>query len=579
MQDLLSAGGPPGGLRARLALPQLWARFVAAGAAAGLVYLLLPAPVRVPAAVARILLYNGVGAAATAAIVVGLQRYRPAQPLPWWLLAAAQLIYLAGNVLFCTLNSVLHKTIPYPSMADALNLARYPFMAVGVLLLVRHRSPQGDRGALIDGSIVAVGMAVLSWAFLIEPRVAATGLPLLSRLVSAAYPVMDVLILAVAARLLMGPGGRPPAFRLLVSGLAALLLADTVYTWLQLHGGYHSDNLSGRLVQGGWVAFYLLLGAAALHPSMRDLTEPAPGRRHSLGWGRLAFLGGVSLLAPLLILSQDLFTDDPFDVLLVLVIACVALFLLVIARMAGLFRAVETAKAEQQLAFEGLERAEEERRQLLDRTVRSAEEEAKRIAAELHDGPIQRLTAVGYRLDEAVITMELGDTTGALELLGSTHRWLSREINELRRLMTKLRPPVLEERGLARALLERLDALQSRSGIFCSFDGDTGVRVDPEAETVLYRVVQEALTNIAKHAGASHAWVRLAAVDGQVELQIRDDGVGFDTDQLAALVKSGHFGLAGMRERVEMAGGSYQLSSDPGDGTTITVLLPRRLNG
>jgi len=91
--------------------------------------------------------------------------------------------------------------------------------------------------------------------------------------------------------------------------------------------------------------------------------------------------------------------------------------------------------------------------------------------------------------------------------------------------------------------------------------------------------VQEALTNIAKHAGASHAWVRLAAVDGQVELQIRDDGVGFDTDQLAALVKSGHFGLAGMRERVEMAGGSYQLSSDPGDGTTITVLLPRRLNG
>src|SRR6266516_556497 len=207
MQDLLSAGGPPGGLRARLALPQLWARFVAAGAAAGLVYLLLPAPVRVPAAVARILLYNGVGAAATAAIVVGLQRYRPAQPLPWWLLAAAQLIYLAGNVLFCTLNSVLHKTIPYPSMADALNLARYPFMAVGVLLLVRHRSPQGDRGALIDGSIVAVGMAVLSWAFLIEPRVAATSLPLLSRLVSAAYPVMDVLILAVAARLLMGPGG------------------------------------------------------------------------------------------------------------------------------------------------------------------------------------------------------------------------------------------------------------------------------------------------------------------------------------------------------------------------------------
>jgi len=579
MQDLLSAGRPPGRVRARLRLDQLWVRFVLVGAAAGLVYLLLPAPVRVPAAVARILLYNGVGAAATVAVVVGLRRYQPRDRLPWWLLAAAQLIYLAGNVTFCVLHNVLHKTISYPSVADALNLAHYPFMAAGVLLLVRRRTPEGDRGALIDGSIVAIGMGVLSWAFLIEPRVAATGLPLASRLVSAAYPVMDVLILAVAARLLMGPGSRPPAFRLLVGGLAALLLADTVYTWLQLHGGYHSDNLPGRVVQGGWVCFYLLLGAAALHPSMRALTEPAPGRRHTLSWGRLAFLGGVSLLTPMLILSQHLFTDDPFGVLVVLVFACVAMFLLVITRMAGLFRAVETARAELQLAFENLERAEEERRQLLDRTVRSGEEERTRLAAELHDGPIQRLTAVGYRLDEAVLTMELGDTTGALELLGSTHRWLSREINELRRLMTRLRPPVLDERGLARALLERLDVLQSRDGIACAFEGDVGVRVNQEAETVLYRVVQEALTNIAKHAGARHAWVRLAAVDGHVELQVRDDGVGFDTSQLAALVKSGHFGLAGMRERVEMAGGSYQLSSTPGDGTTITVLLPRRLNG
>jgi signal transduction histidine kinase len=579
MQDLLSAGKPHGRVRLRLRRSQLWVRFVVAGAAAGLVYLLLPAPVRVPAAVARLLLYNGVGAAAAAAVVVGVRRYQPRDQLPWWLLAAGQVIYLAGNVTFCVAHNVLHRTIPYPSAADAIDLAHYPFMVAGVLLLVRRRTPEGDRGALIDGSIVAIGMGVLSWTFLIEPPVAASGMPWASRLVSAAYPVMDVLVLAVAARLLMWPGSRPPAFRLLAGGLAALLLADTLYLWLQLHGGYHSDILSGRLAQGGWVSFSLLLGAAALHPSMRLLTEPAPGRRHTLSRGRLAFLGGVSLLTPALILSQDVFTENPFAVLVLLVFACVALFLLVIARMAGLFHAVETARAELQLAFENLEQAEEERRQLLDRTVRSAEEERKRIAAELHDGPIQRLTAVGYRLDEAVLTMELGDTTGALELLGSTHRWLSREINELRRMMTRLRPPVLDERGLARALLERLDALQTRNGIACAFEGDAGVRVDQEAETVLYRVVQEALTNIAKHAGARHAWVRLGAIEGRVELQVRDDGVGFDTGQLAALVKSGHFGLAGMRERVEMAGGSYQLSSDPGIGTTITVQLPRQLGG
>ena len=581
MHDPLSADRPPAcaWVRARFGPSPPWARFMLAGAAAGLVYLLLPAPLRLPAAVARILLFNGVGAAATAAIVVGLHRYRPTRRLPWWLLAAGLLVYLAGNVTFCVAHSLLHETVPYPSVSDALNLAHYPFMVAAVLLLVRHRAPKGDRGALIDGSIVAVGLGALSWTFLIEPRVAATGMPLASRLVSAAYPAMDVLILAVAARLLLGPGSRPPAFRLLVVGLAALLVADALYTFLQLHGGYQSDGLPGRVVQGGWVGFDLLLGAAALHPSMGALSEPAPGWPHTLSRGRLALLAGVSLLAPALILFQDLLTDDPFAVLVVLVGACGVTFLLVVARMAGLFRAVESARAELQAAVETLERAEEERRRLLDRTVRSAEEERKRLAAELHDGPIQRLTAVGYRLDEATLTMELGDTTGALELLGTTHRWLAREINELRRLMTKLRPPVLDERGLARALLERLEALQSRNGIACAFEGDFGVRMDPEAETVLYRVAAEALNNVARHSGARHAWVKLAGQDGQVELQVRDDGVGFDTSQLAALVQSGHFGLASMRERVEMAGGSYQLASAPGGGTTITVLLPQRLLG
>jgi signal transduction histidine kinase len=93
---------------------------------------------------------------------------------------------------------------------------------------------------------------------------------------------------------------------------------------------------------------------------------------------------------------------------------------------------------------------------------------------------------------------------------------------------------------------------------------------------VLYRVVQEALNNVAKHAHAGHVWVYVRVDDERVDMQVSDDGIGFDASRLNGLVGSGHFGLAGMRERVEIAGGSHRLVSAPGNGTAIRVRLPRR---
>ena len=114
-----------------------------------------------------------------------------------------------------------------------------------------------------------------------------------------------------------------------------------------------------------------------------------------------------------------------------------------------------------------------------------------------------------------------------------------------------------------------MGAFARRSGVDCSLRVALDGRLDRELETVLYRITQEALHNVARHAGAGRLWLDLEEAGGQVSLEIRDDGVGFEPVPSSALVRAGRFGLAGMRERVEMAGGSWQVDARPGGGVTI----------
>jgi signal transduction histidine kinase len=553
---------------------------VAIGSVAALLYLGIPGGIPLPALVPRLLLYQGVSASAVVALVIGVRRHRPGNPMPWYLLIAGQAIYLLADLTFYTLHDLLHQE-QFPSAADALYIGHYPFVVLAVLQLARSRSQGNDREGLIDASIIAIGVGVLSLIFLIEPAVAANGQPILMRAAAAAYPIMDMLVLAVAARLVVGVGLRRPAFYLLASSLAVLLATDTGYIYLQLNGNYQTDTLTGRLLDAGWLTFYLLLGAAALHPSMRTLSERDLRARSRLALGRLAFLASAALLTPAAIVVQS-FRQEQQDTT-VLAIACAVLFLLVIYRMSGLIRQVETGAAELrergvalQSALSNLEKVESERKHLLDRTMRGVEEERTRIAAELHDGPIQRLTAVGYQLEEASMTLSAADLEYVNQLLSNAQRQLYAEISELRGLMATLRPPVLDELGLGLALADHLDTFERRTGIMCFLDSDRETRLEPEIETVLYRVAQEALINVAKHSRAYHVWVYLRTDDDRADMQIRDDGIGFDPTAVNGLTGRGHFGLAGMRERVEMAGGRYRLLSSPGGGTAIRVRLPRR---
>lgn len=225
-----------------------------------------------------------------------------------------------------------------------------------------------------------------------------------------------------------------------------------------------------------------------------------------------------------------------------------------------------------------LRETEAERRILLGRIVAASEEERRRIALELHDGPIQHLAALDYRIERIRGSLHKGDVSELDELLRRTQDVLHEEIRGLRQLMTELRPSVLDERGLADALEHQCEVIRQQAGIELTLDVSLKDRLEPALETVVYRVAQEALANVVKHARAGSASLAARSDDRSIILEVRDDGVGFDPREAAGLLAEGHLGLVAMRERVEMAGGSWELRSRPGPGTLIRAVFPRKLD-
>jgi PAS domain S-box-containing protein len=222
---------------------------------------------------------------------------------------------------------------------------------------------------------------------------------------------------------------------------------------------------------------------------------------------------------------------------------------------------------------EAIKKLQVERGQLLDRTVQATEQERKRIAVELHDGPVQRLTALDLKLTWIGGEVERGQIE-AVDRLQEVQSLLREQIRQLRLMMTQLRPPILDERGLEAALRDHLISSENGVELQVSVEASLLKRLAPAQEIILYRVAQEAVANVLKHAQAEHAWLTLQERSGQVLLEIRDDGVGFDPLMIPHS-RNGHFGILGMRERVEMAGGSWDLHSVPGGGTLIRASLPR----
>lgn len=203
-------------------------------------------------------------------------------------------------------------------------------------------------------------------------------------------------------------------------------------------------------------------------------------------------------------------------------------------------------------------------------SIDAAERERQRWARELHDDTLQGLGALrmllssGLRGDEAVLR---GTVERAVDMI-------AHQVDDLRGLITELRPAALDDLGLQAALESLAERFSATGGPALAADislGDGG-RLEPELETTVYRVVQEGLHNVLKHAGATRARVRVWRSADQVMLEIADDGRGFEDDS-----PTSGFGLVGMRERVELSGGTLDVDSSPGRGTRIAARLPLRL--
>ena len=226
-----------------------------------------------------------------------------------------------------------------------------------------------------------------------------------------------------------------------------------------------------------------------------------------------------------------------------------------------------------------LEASRHQLRALASRTLGAQEDERRRIARELHDETAQVLATLLIQVSLLrEQTRRAGNETApaAERHLAAIESLTQAALESVRAIAYDLRPSVLDDLGLAPAIRWYANHRVSPDGPTVTVEADTSLRLAPETETALYRVAQEALTNVLKHARATAAMVRLHRNDdGWVELEVTDDGQGFALDAvLADDSRERRLGLLGMRERVELLGGHFTVSSRPGRGTRLTARLP-----
>ncbi len=207
------------------------------------------------------------------------------------------------------------------------------------------------------------------------------------------------------------------------------------------------------------------------------------------------------------------------------------------------------------------------------RIVEAQEAERARLAQEVHDGPAQALSNAIFQVEFIDRVFE-SDPRMARTELRFLRELLRRELGDVRSFLTQLRPPALDELGLDGALVDTVATQAALSGLRIATKlGGATDGLGEAAQTVALRVVQEALQNVRKHAGATNVTVTTALEDGQWVLEVRDDGRGFDTGAVAARGRR-NFGLQFMRERAELVGAQFEVRSRPDAGTVVRVAIP-----
>ncbi len=283
-----------------------------------------------PGKAAKDLSYNAIGVASIAGILLGVRKNRPPARLGWFLLAAANASFVCGDAVFDVYDLILHAEAPFPSVADGLYLAGYPFLFAAAFLISRVRVTQESRETWADALIVCVGGVALSWQLLMRSYAHDDTIDWFGRFVTMSYPMMDIGVIFIVVGALLSGRARRTADQLIIASMAAMLVGDFVYDVLVLHNGYQMGNP----IDAAFLSSYLLFAAAALHPSMAQPAQVIErGGAEAHRWIPLVAVAGF-VSPTILLLSAPLHFDVDVPVLAT---TSIVLFALVVLRFAWLY--------------------------------------------------------------------------------------------------------------------------------------------------------------------------------------------------------------------------------------------------
>ncbi|MEA2524600.1 MAG: hypothetical protein QOF73_1827 [Thermomicrobiales bacterium] len=336
--------------------------------------------------------YVAVGLAAVTVLACGIGRHRPVPAGAWWLVVAGEFLIVAGDVGWAINEIFYHSETSVPFVAHILYLVGYLVLVGGTLRLVRARSAGTNQSGSIDATIVTLGFGVPCWIILIGPYTRAANVSLTERAISVSYPLMDILLLALVARLVFSPGARSRSSALLAVSLVSTLVGDILFAMFTAYGG-DTDPLKGL-----WLATHVLLAAATLHPSVQAVAVPDPDSQVRLTKRRLTALAAFALLAPATLAVQAL-RGAALD-LPVIIIGSAVLFLLTLLRVSRLAVELDGALVRREEAKADLQEAESRYRSLVEQlpAVIYVNDAADSYSARYVSPGIE--TLVGYTVEE-----------------------------------------------------------------------------------------------------------------------------------------------------------------------------------
>jgi diguanylate cyclase (GGDEF)-like protein len=285
------------------------------------------------------IVYDTIALSGVVAMVVGVRRNRAPAARLWMMFAGCQLLAICGDFTYAWYARHLHLS-PYPAPADGFYLIAVALEVVVLVRVLRRRLPERDAAGIIEAVILTGSFALIAWVYLMKPVTQDDELTAAGRLVAIGYPVVDLLLLTLLARMLVGGGARNGAFRLLACGMTCYLAADYAWAFTD-HFQFEAGTFASHLMDAGYLLAFGLYGAAGLHPGIRDLAEPVRLTDRRFSRWRLGLLTTATMIAPALLVEQAWFADNHVPDAQAIAAGCVGMFLLVVARMTVLIRQVE----------------------------------------------------------------------------------------------------------------------------------------------------------------------------------------------------------------------------------------------